>query len=244
MKCVITYIQNKRVALPYIFGKYCLPQMRKHFPGDMELIHVHHDSHVEDTQLHSSRFLGERHLQNVQQFILENRYPDATFISHKEINWDLMLIPSAILAAEAALERNADLHLWIEDDAIVYDQGCRQWPSKISCDLGTYRNTYHQKMVVCSYFISKPAFDDKLIPCLKKYKKERGDKYLKHGSQYEHLLYNIVEGKMSLLNSDCAYRHHLHSTYRKTRADVETWLKKHLPISSDDLSLLKLDFDA
>jgi hypothetical protein len=216
--------------------------MRDVFPGSLELYHIHHNSHVEDTQLHSSVHLGEENLNNVRRFIAENKYPDARIIEHSRVNKELPLIPSVLLAAQTALEREADLHLWIEDDAILFDLDCWRWPHKVACELGSYRNTVHQKMIVCSYYLSRPSFDGRLIPALHSYKKEPNWKYARYGSQYEHMLFNIGGQKLSILNSECAYRHHLHSTWRKTRADVERWLKKHLPITAEDLELLKLDF--
>jgi len=102
--------------------------MREVFPGSLELYHVHHNSNVKDTQLHSSKFLGESHLDNVRRFIAEGRYPEANIIEHSKTNMELPLIPSVMLAAQTALERDADLHLWIEDDAIVFDLECWRGP--------------------------------------------------------------------------------------------------------------------
>lgn len=241
MKCIITYLQCKRAVLPYLFGKYCFPKMKEAFPGDMELYHIHHNIHQNDTQLSTST-LDESHLNLVNDFIKNGMYPHANIIQHNDTNRELAFIPSVIRASQIAIENNADLHLWIEDDAIVYDPLCWQWPERVGCPIGTYRNTPRQKMVVCAYFISRLPFDQDLIPVLRAYKREPHWKYIQYGSQYERLLFMLTGQRVAVLNENCAFRHHPYDKYTKTRLDVEGWLKKNLPISTKDLDLLKLDF--
>src|SRR5579859_679223 len=152
MKCIITYFQNKRIALPYIFNRYCFPKMKEIFPGEMKLYHIFHNLHIKDNLLESNR-IEENKLKQTTEFI--HKYKGACIIPHKKVFPELYSIPSYKIGVVMALKESADLHLWLEDDAIVYDMNCKTWPEKmIGKDVGLYRQTMHISMINCAFMLT------------------------------------------------------------------------------------------
>ena len=244
MKCVVTILQNKRVALPFLFGKYSLPAMRKAFGGEVKLYHIFHDMHVEDKQLQSNKVYDLSDVNRVWEFIYRGFYNEAKFVPHQEVNTELLSLPSMMKAAEVAIEEKADFHLWLEDDAIVYDLECGKWAELMKgATVGLYRSTVKQQMINPSFFVSTVEYDRKLLEALKDYKKEPHEKFAQYGSQIEHLLWTLCENPV-LLNSAAAQRHHPYGTkWSVWLPELKEWLKSTIPdIQPEHVGLLDIDF--
>jgi len=252
MTGIITILQNKRVALPYIFGKYAFPVMQKLFPGKLILYHIFHDVNFKNAKLASNQQLGQKHLQHVRQFVKEYKFTNALIYQHTKTSTEAPALPSIKLALQVASDENADIHLWMEDDAIVFDPNCNTWFTTLANgDVGLYRDTNQKEMINLAYFLSTREFDNRFALMLEEYKKHMSlpsnkgewETYRKHGSQIEHTAWRASR-KPVLLNSNCAFRHHPYETYRRTRKDVEEWLQKIFPhITLEDIKLLETDFD-
>jgi hypothetical protein len=243
-RCVITIIQNKRVSLPFIFGRYCLPRMKDLFDGEIELYHVFHDFHFQHDELESNRSYGELHLDRVRMFIDGEAFSEAKIIRHREVNYDHFAVPSFIKAAEVALEREADFHLWMEDDAIVLDEDCDRWGELLKgCDVGIYRDTRRHKMFNTAFFLSTREFDEKAVTALRGYERDSAVDYFKmgHGSQIEHTMWRASR-KQAVLNKRYASRHHPGGKWG-TVSELRKWVKDAIPeITDEHLSYLYLDF--
>lgn len=237
MKCVITYFQNKRISLPYIFNKYTLPMMKETFPGEVKLYHIHHDTHIEDNRLASNRELDHDNLLHVRKYIKSF----SNVISHQEIFKDFLLLPSCRIGINICLQENADLHLWLEDDAIVHDTSCHTWIEQMKDkDVGTFRQTAQNGMFNCAFMLSTKSYDKRLLLSLENYKDD--GIYYPESSQFENLLYKNANASC-LLNRNAAFRHHPRGKYKITGKEVADWLKNTIPdITEDDINLLKYDF--
>ena len=211
--------------------------MKHVFPGEMKLYHIFHDVHVDNTILESNR-LNHKHLDNAREFIRNDRYQNATIVKHKEVNPELLSLPSCRLGVEIALEENADLHLWLEDDAIVFDKDCASWSPKI--DIGLYRYTMHAEMVNCAFMLTSSDYDRKILPQLCSY--EDDHKIYPNSSQIEHMFWQNVKTHV-MLNPDNATRHHPYPP-AVTKDNVRDWLRYKIPnIEQEDINMLDLDFD-
>lgn len=252
MRCVVTIMQNKRVAMPYYFGRYSYPSLLAKFRGDVKLIHVFHSRHVEPTGLASNKMSIE-HIDKVRRAIKGNMYPDAKIFEHTELCSTTPMMPSLKLALQLALKEHADFHLWLEDDAIVYDQQSDTWATTLgSADVGLYQDTDSKQLINTAYFLSTREFDKRFERVLEEFSKDmsipdtvkgRWDDYANKGSLIEHCAWRAAR-KPVYLGPDKAYRHHPHQTKsKKTCAMVRTWLEDHIPnISNRDLELLASDF--
>jgi hypothetical protein len=252
MRCVVTIVQNKRIAMPYIFGKYCLPVMREQFHGDVQLYHVFHDCHISGSAMASNK-VDETHVQKVRAAIDDGMFSHAKIIKHHEINEDWPALPSFVLAATLIPKVvNADFHLWLEDDAIVYDPDCGSWAITLgSHDVGLYQNTNEKQMINTAYFLSTNEFDVRFSRMLTEFKrtlqipqtaKGAWDNYTGRGSLIEHCAWRAARSAV-YLGPNKAFRHHPHPRYTKDRAMVHAWLENTIPnITADDLALLALDF--
>ena len=254
MKGLITICQNKRVALPYIFGKYVFPEMQRRFNGELKLIHIFHDIHLPNERLASNK-LDETRLDNVRTFMRDGRYANATVLTHREISSEWPCLPSVKYACDQTISKNMDFHLWMEDDAIVYDLYCGQWATNLgSHDVGLYMNTINKEMINCAYFLSTQEYDNRLLVMLEEFKKNMpikngqgkiiGD-YSTMGSVIDHVFYRACRSPV-YIGPGMAYRHHPYANggHRKTGTDVKHWLQNTLPyIDNKDLDLLNLDFD-
>jgi len=252
MKGIVTIFQNKRVALPYIFGKYAFPKMKERFCGKLELWHIFHNADYKGAGLDSNKQLGREHVDRVSKWISKHKFFNANILSHKENSKEAPMLPSVERALRLAKEERADLHLFLEDDALVYDPDCGTWATTLGdCDVGLYRNTPGHGMINTAYFLGTAEFDNRLSKILEEYKRgmslpaNKGfwEDYRNKGSQIEHTAFRACR-KPAILKSSCAVRHHVKngSKYRSTTADVKAWLTRTFPeITTEDLNLLDLD---
>lgn len=253
MKCVVTILQHKRVAMPYLFGTYSLPMMQERFNGEVKLFHIFHASNGLASHMTSNRVLGAERVEQVQQFIDSGHYANAIILNHTTTSDKWPTLPSLQLAAATALKEEADFHLWLEDDAIVYDEACSTWATALgSGDVGLFMDTNEKQMVNTAYFLSTREYDARFINMLAEYRgvntelttnKCDWDKYAGKGSLIEHLAWRAAR-KPIYLGPNKAFRHHQYQKFSKTGTDVRDWLVKHVPgISPLDLGLLQRDFD-
>ena len=241
MKCLVTICQNKRAVLPYLFGKYCLPRMQAVFPGEMLLYHIFHDyAGVGPSYLQSNLTLGDDNLKNVKDFIAQGKYANAKVLRHEILYKEYTYLPSVALAATVAIHERADFHLWLEDDAIVLDSGCDQWPALFGDgDVGLYRDTAYKGMVNSAYFVSRTSFDRRLLPRLSEYVPD--NKPHSESGQLEDLLCQCAAGT-TLLRREDAIRYHISKKFPTSLEDVEAWLTRRLGVTPDELDLLSLDY--
>jgi hypothetical protein len=236
MRCVITYFQNKRIALPYIFGKYCLPEMKKHFPGEIQLFHIFHNIHVKDPRLASTRDYTEQDLSKVRSFLPQ--YKHANIISHSELIPDMYTLPSFRIGMKVSILAKADLHLWLEDDAIVMDTF--DWLKTYKDeDVLLYRNTISDRMANCAFMITSNSYDRKALRALRHFK--RDNKEYKNSSQIENFFWTKAKSHV-LLDSDKAIRHHPYVP-RVDKEHIKEWLMRKIPnIEQQDIDLLDNDY--
>ena len=165
MKLAITITQCKRVVLPHFFCTYVLPQMRARFSGPVAVFLVQHVGGLPEKRnfLRTSQ-LGQQCLERVRGWTEEGKFPGAEIIRHEERFEAYPHLPSLIRANEAALAWGADLHLWLEDDAIVADDQCDAWPDLMKeNDAGVYRE---RDIIHIAHFLSTRDFDERLRPRL------------------------------------------------------------------------------
>lgn len=216
--------------------------MQALFPGEMKLFHIFHDSNQEGSEIESNR-LSDSHRKNVWDFLSKKLYPNAKIIAHQETSTENTALPSYRLAAEIAMEEQADFHLWIEDDALVFDTECNLWPERVK-DIGLYRFTQKQEMVNPSFLLSTPGYNRRLLELFKNYRKEDSSLYAIYGSQIERVFWQAVQHSV-VLPKKFANRHHPYpSKWAVWRPELEQWLQQRIPeISTAHLGLLKLDFE-
>lgn len=227
MKLSITYLLNKRSSLPNIFEKYSLPVFQKYY--STKLTYIHHNIHISDPKLESNRE-DESGLLRVREFLSTREH-----ISHKEINPELYLLPSC----KIALSLTEELHLWLEDDAIVYDPLCYLWKDLMKdSEVGLFRHT--SDMFNCAFLLTKKEYDDRLLGELENYKDDGLD--YPNSSYFENLLYKISHNHC-VLHPYAAIRHHPRGPWKCTCLQVKQWLQENIPdITEEDLSLLHHDF--
>lgn len=169
MKAVVTILQNRRVALPHIFTTYVLPEMRRLFPGEVDCVLVQHtaDASGGQTQLESLN-KGPEGMERVRAWTEQGKFPGAEIISHDIIHRPYPLIPSLHRAVEQAVTRKADFHLWMEDDALVFDRSCSMWPALIrDREVGVYPPT--PQHLHTAFLVTTRRFDERILPGLADY---------------------------------------------------------------------------
>lgn len=235
MKIVITYCQNKRTAMPYLFGKYALPMMEKVFPGEVKLYHIFHDLHVRDERLASNR-ADASGLARVREFV---KTAPGAVVTHTEVFPDLYVLPSFRIGSAVAIKERADLHLWLEDDAIVYDPLCYLWPRLMrDTDIGLFRQTAHIPMANCAFLLTSYKFDVKFLAADFR---DDGKEY-PNSSPFETFLWGLAESHQ-VLHPGAANRHHPRGPFKTTTDDLAAWLQETIPnIEEQDLKLLREDF--
>lgn len=168
MKLVVTILQARRVVLPYLFCRYALPRMQAAFRGEVEVVLIQHRSlpAAADTFLETNQAGGEG-VERVAAWTAEGRFGPAEVLAHEHHVPDYPSIPSIHLACQAALDRGADFHLWLEDDAFVLDEGCGAWPERFGRrEVGVYRAF---SGINSAFFVSRPGFDERVLPGLADY---------------------------------------------------------------------------
>jgi hypothetical protein len=161
VKAVVTIFQCKRVVLPHLFLRHGLPRMRDVFPGEMRAHLIQHVAGVapEGSTMGSARLPDDR-LERVRRWTAEGRFEGATIERHTTRFDPHPALPSYRLGVELALREGADLHVWLEDDALIFDPECDTWPERLrDRDVGVFRRAEH---VHVAYLVSRPEFDRRL----------------------------------------------------------------------------------
>jgi hypothetical protein len=173
MKVVVTITQCRRAVLPWIFVEYVLPEMRRLFPGTVEAVIIQHraDASGGNTGLESLQHGSvEYGLALVRRWTAEGRYAAADIVAHDIVHRPYPSIPSYHLAVREALARNADFHLWMEDDALVFDRQCGQWDRILGgTEVGCYRR--HSAHLHSAYLLTRPSFDHRILLPLADYER-------------------------------------------------------------------------
>lgn len=252
MNLLITILQNKRISLPYIFNKYCYPMMKERVHGRILYYHIVHNLHDANHTLFSNKHLGEDKLKLVEEYIKKEKFNNAQILLHEQTPEVWPALPSLKIAANCHGSFGLyNFHLWMEDDAIIYDTDCDQWATILgSGDVGLYRNTDKKQMINTAYLLSTPEFDHRILSILEEFHKDfdllqnKGlfDKYKGGPTVLEHLFWRAAR-KPVLLNPDHAMRHHPYVKHRRTGEEVRQWLKRTIPdLSNEDIELTKQDF--
>lgn len=168
LRAVVTILQCRRAVLPHIFIKYVLPRMQAVFPGHLACVVVQHrvDASGGNPRLESLG-MGNAGFDLVREFTAEGRYEGADILSHTIVHKPYPSIPSYHFAVQAALDRCADFHLWLEDDALVYDPDCSYWDELLGpSEVGVYWR-FHE--LNSAYLLTRRRFDDRIVKPLSDY---------------------------------------------------------------------------
>ena len=233
MKAVITIIQCKRAVLPHVFVRHVLPRMRKAFGGEMEAVIIQHraDASGLNPRMESSLSAGEEKLARVRHWTEEGRYDGAEVVAHEIVHPPYPSIPSYHLAVKAALDRQADFHIWLEDDALINDPECGDWDRLLGVsEVGVYRKFHHLNT---AYLVTRRSFAERILPKLADYSawnpKSRAEAFLR---------WNLRTSR-SYLNPAHATRYHVREyPYTGLRYVVQAVRE----VAPDALGLLELDF--
>jgi hypothetical protein len=248
MKILITILQCRRVALPFLFIRHALPMM-KAVSGSSVCVHlVQHEYLLEDANPHETSTLPPSKQQLVTEWTKEGRYAGAIITRHSEQFPQYPSIPSRRIAAEFAAKHGPDVHLWLEDDAFVYDEDCGTWSETLGTHLvGAYRENAFG-YINAAHYVCRPEIDrqlllllrdpDKWNLCASMYIIQNGQKTLNLSSpRIEPTLTRIAAKRIAQLRPTAASRHNA----RKPESVValKTLLKRVCPA---DLHWLALDF--
>ena len=232
MKAVVTIIQSRRAVLPYIFVRHALPRMRASFPGHIEAVIIQHraDASGGNPRLESLSS-GNDKLELVRQWTSEGRYEGAEIIPHEIVHPPYPSIPSYHLGVQAALDRDADFHVWLEDDALIHDPECGAWDALLGVsEVGAYRRFHHLNT---AYLVTRRAFAERIAPQLADYASWNPQ------SRAEAFLRSNLRTSRTYLNPAYATRYH-HREYPYT--GLRYVVQAVRALAPNDVSLLDLDF--
>jgi hypothetical protein len=167
MKILVTILQCRRVALPFLFIRYSLPMMRS-APGCSVHVHlIQHEYLLDNINAHETSKLPRSKQQVVAEWTDAGRYAGAIITRHAEQFSQYPSIPSRRIAVEFAACHDHDLHLWLEDDAFVYDEACGNWSDTMGTSLiGAYRENAFG-YVNTAHYVCRPELDLQLLPLLR-----------------------------------------------------------------------------
>ncbi len=212
--------------------KRVLPEMRRLFPGEVEVVIVQHrgDASGGKNQLESGR-LHAGGLDRVGQWTQEGKYAGADVIEHA-INYPAYpSIPGLHLCVKAALDRKADFHLWLEDDALVMDYDCGRWDQLLGRrEVGAYRDFHNLNS---AYLLTRPDFDARMLTQFEDYERWNWKRRL------EPELRRNLRTRRTYLNPAYAVRYH-HRNYPYT--GIRYVVDRVRDLWPEDLPLLDIDF--
>lgn len=231
MKLVVTILQCRRVTLPHVFVRSILPRMRALFPGDIECVIVQHRGNASggNPRLESNA-IDQARLSLVEEWTLAQRYAGAQVVPHTINHLPYPSIPGMHLCARAALERGADFHLWLEDDALVYDQDCGKWPEIFGGrEVGAYRDFHHLNS---AYLVTRPSYDERIERRLADYAWWTPDKRL------ESVMRETMRTQRAFLEPSYAVRYHHryypHTGLRYVVQALRDWAPEMVPLLDVD----------
>lgn len=168
LRAVVTIVQYCRAVLPHIFIRHVLPAMRAVFPGQIDVVIVQHraDASGENHRLASLR-ASSRGMDRVRRYTAEGMYEGAEIVPHEIVHRPYPSIPSYHLAVQAALARNADFHVWLEDDALIHDLACGRWDELLGPrEVGVYTR-FHA--LNSAYLVTRRRFAERIVGPLSQY---------------------------------------------------------------------------
>ncbi len=158
-KAVITIFQCKRAILPHFFIRYIYPQMKALFPGEMKLYLIQHTP-TGGQNCTKSATMSDDNLKMVRDWTDNGMFEGASIIQHSDFCQNDAVLPTYRRGVKLALDESADFHLWIEDDALVFDRGCGSWTETLKDkEVGVYRD---YNMINCAFFVGTPSYEKKI----------------------------------------------------------------------------------
>jgi hypothetical protein len=234
LRTVVTIIQCRRAVLPHIFIRYALPAMRRVFPGQIDVVLVQHrvDASGDNTRLESLRS-GTAGLERVRRYTENGMYEGAEILAHEIVHRPYPSIPSYHLAVEAALSRQADFHVWLEDDALIYDLACGRWDELLGPrEVGVY-NRFHA--LNTAYLVTRRRFAERIVGKLSRYDEWH------QGTRLEVYLRQSMRTSRVYLERSAATRYHHHEYLHASLRYVAEAVRQ---IAPDAVHLLDEDFGA
>ncbi|MBN2193491.1 MAG: hypothetical protein JW751_11810 [Polyangiaceae bacterium] len=232
MKAVVTILQCRRAVLPHLFVKHVLPKMRVWFPGLVDCVIIQHrvDASGGNTALESLAG-GTGGIATVRQWTEAGRYDGAEIIGHEIVHRPYPTVPGYHLAVKAALDRGADFHLMLEDDAIVIDPECGRWDELLGrSEVGVYRK-FHE--INTAYYVARPSFDRRIVGLLANYRS------FSWKTRMEPFLRRQLHTSRAYLEPSYAVRYH-HRDYPHT--GLRYVVDRIRTLAPEDVSLLDVDF--
>ena len=160
MLLAITILQCRRVSLPHIFLTEVLPKLKANFPGEVKTALIQHSAKSTVRNTMETSILPPEREDLVFDWTKSGMFPSAEVIRHQELMTNEPAMPSRRLAIEFAFEHNADFHLWIEDDAIVYASGTTWDQEMRGNEVGIFKE---KEYINAAYLLTTPSLDEKLI---------------------------------------------------------------------------------
>jgi len=203
LRAVVTILQCRRAVLPHIFIKYALPKMQASFPGKLECVLIQHrvDASGGNPRLETLKN-GTGGFELVRQFTEEGRYQGAEILAHDIVHKPYPSIPSYHLGVKAALDRGADFHVWLEDDALIYDPECGAWDQLLGPrEVGVYWR-FHE--LNSAYLLTRRSFAERIVGPLSDYARWTPR------SRIEAFLRRSMRTSRTHLNYSYATRYHNH----------------------------------
>lgn len=221
--------------------------MKEIFPGEIKVYLIQHIANVltkEDRQYTNmeTAVMGDGRLRKVKEWTDRGMYNGAHIIRHTEpIGQFKTLLPSYRIGIEIAIHEDANYHIWLEDDSLIYDQKCNRWDELIGeNDVGVYRDCEH---IHTCYLVSRPSFDKRLLPILKHGAVDGIEVFFKGEGRWKppkgHIEYYTTwacETGRSLLKKNFAARIHRESGYN----EIANLVRNVAPL---EMKLLELDFE-
>jgi hypothetical protein len=235
MKLVVTILQNRRVALPYVFLENALPRMRREWEGDIETVLIQHraDASTQGSRFGSLQGDGSEGMERVRRWTDEDGKYDAAdeVFVHREIYVRYPSLPSVRYAVEVALDRDADFHLMLEDDALVCDEECGSWPEFFGPgEIGVYRYYHYCNS---AFLVMRPPFLRRILPGLQDY-----DSWNER-SRLERFFFRHMRTTRTHLNPAAAVRAHPREFPYTGMGYVADMVRR---IAPEKLRLLDIDF--
>jgi hypothetical protein len=167
MKTLVTIIQCRRVVLPHLFARYSLPMMLGKLGGDVGFNLIQHCCPPSITsRMETSKYPVEKE-ELVRQWSASGKFGAAKIIRHGEANSRDPALASWRIGFEQALKSQAELFLWMEDDAFVYDPDCDKWSSLLGkARVGSYRREPFGYIRNAHYVCTRP-FVEEFLPLLR-----------------------------------------------------------------------------
>jgi len=152
-------------------------------------------------------------------------------------------LPSMKIGVEKAIEENADFHLWLEDDSIVYDEECHKWSELIKDkDIGVYKDDkiLGRPYVNCCYCVTTQNLDKRLLEYMQRdYEWDIRAPFLEDGriteKDIEGRLEQLAHNGKSLLNVNYAGRYHT-AWVERGRMGIVTVMNKICPQEIPELT--------